>query len=117
MDFNVPWHEATFVGLDTETSGKYPLDAEICEIAAVKWRGGQIIENFQSLVAITRPMNPEAQGVHHISPEMLAGAPNMRDTITKFHNFIDESFLIAHHAPFDMGFIAYEFERAGLALP
>src|SRR5262249_8323633 len=109
MNLNIPWHEATFVGLDTETSGKYPFDAEICEIAAVKWRGGKIIENFQSLVAITRPMNPEAQSVHHISPEMLVGAPSAREAITKFQAFCEGSFLIAHHAPFDMGFIAYEF--------
>lgn len=117
MNTNLPWHEATFVGLDTETSGKYPLDAEICEIAAVKWRGGKVIENFQSLVAITRPMNPEALGIHHITPEMLIGAPSAHEAITKFHAFCEDSYLIAHHAPFDMGFIAYEFERAGLSLP
>ncbi len=38
MDFSKPWSEYTFVGFDTETSGKYPLSAEIVEVAATKWK-------------------------------------------------------------------------------
>ena len=30
------WRDLTLIAFDTETSGKYPLSAEICEIAAVK---------------------------------------------------------------------------------
>jgi DNA polymerase III subunit epsilon len=51
-----PWRDLTFVGFDTETSGKYPIESEICEIAAVKWRGGQIVERFESLIKPSKPM-------------------------------------------------------------
>jgi DNA polymerase III subunit epsilon len=117
MDLNTPWREATFVGFDTETSGKYPLDSEICEIAAVKWQGGRVVAEFQSLVAVSKPMSNEVIQIHNITNEMLIGAPSIRDAISKFHAFIEGSFLIAHHAPFDLGFVAHEFERVGLTLP
>lgn len=112
-----PWQDQTFVAFDLETSGKYPLEAEICEIAAVKWRGGQVIDRFQSLVKTTRPMSDEVINIHHITNEMLANAPEVKDVIVKFHQFLGDAILIAHHAPFDMGFLACEFERYLLSLP
>lgn len=31
--------------------------------------------------------------------------------------FIQDGFVVAHHAPFDLGFLAWEFEKARLSLP
>lgn len=111
------WRDATFVGFDVETSGKYPLAAEICEIAAVKWRSGEIVDKFQTLVMTKYKMSNEVIAIHNITNEMLVGAPDIKTAVTAFHKFIADSYLVAHHAPFDLGFIAPEFERAGLALP
>ncbi len=111
------WREATFVGFDVETSGKYPLAAEICEVAAVKWRNGVIVDKFQTLIATRFKMSDEVIAIHNITNEMLVGAPSIKTAISDFYKFILDSYLIAHHAPFDMGFIAPEFERVGLALP
>ncbi|MCB0349993.1 MAG: 3'-5' exonuclease [Bdellovibrionales bacterium] len=111
------WREATFVGFDVETSGKYPLAAEICEIAAVKWQNGAIVDTFQTLVSTKDRMSDEVIAIHNITNDMLVGAPNIKTAVTEFHKFIVDSYLVAHHAPFDLGFIAPEFERAGLALP
>lgn len=112
-----PWREQTFVALDLETTGKYPLDAEICEVAAVKWRGGEVVERFQSLVKPSKPMGEEVIAIHHITNEMVANAPGIDQIIDPFHRFLGDAILIAHHAPFDMGFLAVEFERRKLALP
>lgn len=112
-----PWKDLTLVGFDTETTGKYPLDAEICEIAAVKWRGGQIVDRFESLIHPSRPMGAEVIAIHGITNEMVESAPRMSEKIQGFHSFIQDSVLVAHHAPFDLGFIAVEFEKSGLSLP
>src|SRR5690606_36090270 len=53
----------------------------------------------------------------HITDEMLADAPDIADVIPKFHRFIEGAYLVAHHAPFDMGFLAVEFEKLTLQLP
>jgi DNA polymerase-3 subunit epsilon len=111
------WREAIFVSFDTETSGKYPLADEVCEIAAVKWQGGRVVDEFQSFIKVSRPMSNEVIQIHHITNEMLIGAPNAEQVIGQFIKFIDDSYMIAHHAPFDMGFLAPLIEKARLPLP
>lgn len=111
------WRDLTFVGFDTETTGRYPLEAEICEIAAVKWRDGQIVDTFETLLKPSKPMGPEVIAIHGITNEMVAGAPSVADKIGEFHAFIAGTVPVAHHAPFDVGFVSIEFEKAGLALP
>lgn len=111
------WRDATFIALDLETTGKYPMDAEICEMAAVKWRGGQIIETYQTLIRPPTPMSEQVIKIHNITNEMVESAPVIREKIDEFHRFISDGYVIAHHAPFDMGFLAWDFERHHLPLP
>ena len=117
MPLSKKWNELTWVAFDTETTGKYPLDAEVCEIAAVKWQGGKIVDQFQSLCRISKPMGAEVIAIHNITNEMVADAPPLEKVLRDFHKFIDGSILIAHHAPFDLGFLTYEFEKHKLTLP
>lgn len=116
-DYQKNWREVTLIALDVETSGKYPLSSEICEIAAVKWRGGKIIDEYQSLVRVRVPMGAEVIAIHNITNEMLEGAPEMSSAIAKFYEFMTDGYAVAHHAPFDLGFLAIEIERAKLMLP
>ena len=53
------WKDIVWVGFDTETTGKYPLEAELCEVAAVAWKNGEFIGEFQSLVKPSQPMGEE----------------------------------------------------------
>jgi DNA polymerase-3 subunit epsilon len=117
VPLHILWCDATFVAIDLETTGKYPLDAEICEMAAVKWRGGQIIETYQTLIKPTMRMSDEVIAIHNITNEMVETAPLLEHKLAEFHAFIQDSFVLAHHAPFDLGFLAWEFEKARLALP
>jgi DNA polymerase-3 subunit epsilon len=109
--------EETFVAIDIETSGKYPLEAEICEVAAVRARGGRVLETFHSLVKPKRPMSDEVIRIHNITNEMVATAPPIEDVIGPFAAFLSHGPVVAHHAPFDMGFLAAEMESAGVPLP
>jgi DNA polymerase-3 subunit epsilon len=111
------WRDLTLIAFDTETSGKYPLSAEICEIAAVKWRGGEIVETFETLIKPSRPMGAEVIAIHGITNEMVESAPAITERIGDFHRFISGAVVVAHHSPFDLGFVAHEFEKAKLPLP
>jgi DNA polymerase-3 subunit epsilon len=113
----IKWVESTLIAFDIETSGKYPFESEVCEVAAVKWRGGQIIDTFQSLVKVSRPMSAEVIAIHHITNEMLEGAPSIASVTRQFREFVGDGFVMAHHAPFDLGFMALEIEKAKLNLP
>lgn len=113
----IPWNDASFVAIDLETTGKYPLDAEICEMAAVRWEKGRIVDTYQTLIKPTQRMSAEVIAIHNITNEMVENSPTLDLKIREFYNFIKDSFVIAHHAPFDLGFLAWEFEKARLGLP
>lgn len=117
MEKDLNWKNITLVAFDTETSGKYPLESEICEIAAIKWQGGKIVDEYQQLIKPSRPMSAEVISIHNITNEMVADKPSLPIVLPDFHKFIEGSFLVAHHAPFDLGFLAPEFEALGLSLP
>jgi DNA polymerase-3 subunit epsilon len=112
-----PWREQTIVGFDTETTGKYPLTSEICEIAAVKWQGGKVVDTFHTLIKPSKPMGSEVIAIHGITNEMVEDAPRINEKIGEFYQFIQGAIVLAHHAPFDLGFVSIEFEKAGLSLP
>ncbi len=109
--------ELTIVAFDTETSGPYPVAHEIVEMGAVKWEHGKIVDEFQALIKPSVPMGDAVIKIHGITNEMVANAPPMVEVLPKFHKFLGSSAIIAHHAPFDLGFLTYEFEKAGLGIP
>ncbi|MCE3010034.1 MAG: WYL domain-containing protein [Proteobacteria bacterium] len=112
-----PWHACTFVAFDTETSGAYPLGADIVEFGAVKWCGGRVVEEYQTLLKPKHPMTPFNMSIHGITNEMVEDAPIMKQKISEIKEFLGDSVLVAHHAPFDLGFVAVDFERSKLPFP
>lgn len=117
LNFEQSWENFEFVAFDTETSGAYPLGAEIVEFGAVKWKNGQIVDSYQTLLKPTVPMSAFNISIHGITNEMVADAPLIKDKIHEIREFMGEAILMAHHAPFDLGFVAIEFEKYGVALP
>ncbi len=117
LDLTRPWTEYEFVAFDTETSGAYPLGSEVVEFGAVKWKGGKEIASFQTLLKPSKPMTDFIIGIHGITNEMVADAPLMKNKIKEIRDFFEGSILMAHHAPFDMGFMAVDFERNEVSFP
>lgn len=114
---NCPWTDLTFVAFDTETSGSYPVQDDIVEIGAVKWKNGQVIGEFQTLIKPRRLMGEAVIRIHGITNEMVAEAESIEQVLPRFHAFLGDAVVVAHHAPFDLGFLAYDFERFSIPLP
>ncbi|HNI69794.1 MAG TPA: DEDD exonuclease domain-containing protein [Marmoricola sp.] len=103
-----PLRDTTFVVLDLETTGgSAARGSMITEIGAVKVRGGEILGEFQTLV------NPLAQipafitGLTGISNEMVVQAPPIESVLPAFLEFAHGAVLVAHNAPFDIGFLKH----------
>jgi DNA polymerase-3 subunit epsilon len=111
------WQQQTWIAIDTETTGQYWPQAEICEIAAVKWRGGEIVERYQSLVKPTRKMSDFVIGIHGITNEAVENAPPVKEVLPEFFDFIRDGVLLAHHAQFDLAFIACVAEDCSIEVP
>jgi DNA polymerase-3 subunit epsilon len=121
MDFSEPytrpWAEFSFVAFDLETSGAYPLGSDIIEFGAVKWQAGRETDTYQTLLKPREPLTAFNMSIHGITNEQVKDAPVMRDKISEIRQFMEGSILMAHHAPFDMGFMAVEFERYNVSFP
>ncbi len=117
MDLARPWTEFSFVAFDTETSGAYAVGSEIVEFGAVKWKDGQVVDRLQFLLKPREPMSDFIIGIHGITNEMVTQAPLIAEKVTEIANFFKDSLLIAHHAAFDLGFLAYDFEKSFLPFP
>ena len=117
MDISRPWTEYSYVAFDLETSGAYPLGSEIIEFGAVKWKNGEEIGSFQTLLKPSEPLSDFNMSIHGITNEMVATAPLMSEKIREIRAFLDGSILMAHHAPFDMGFLTVDFDKYQLPLP
>ncbi len=111
------WRDVTWIAFDTETTGKYPIESEICEIAAVKWKNGQEIETFQSLMKPSKLMSEEVIRIHGISNEMVSTAPSALPVLKHFAEFAEGCVLLAHHAQFDLGFVAAQMDQLEITLP
>lgn len=101
--------ETTFVVLDLETSGAAPsTGAGITEIGALKVRGGEIIGQFQSFVNPGHALPEFITSLTGITDAMLYDAPEIDQILPTFFEFLGshhETVLVAHNAPFDIGFL------------
>ena len=105
------------VVFDVETTGLSTRQGDrVIEIGAVAIEGNKVVDEFHSLIQVSRPVNPFAQAVHGITKEMLKGQPTADVVIPKFHAFIHNSLLVAHNASFDVRFMSHEFSLLNLDL-
>jgi DNA polymerase III subunit epsilon len=105
------------VAFDTETSGAYAIESEVIELGAVKWLNGQVVDKFQTLLKPSKELTPDNIRIHGITNEMVSDGALMKDEIIKFCEFVDGSLLVAHHAPFDLGFVTMDIEKVDLRMP
>lgn len=101
--------------LDIETTGLDAATDHITEIAAIRAEvgvGGSIREigRFQTFVALPPGVDiaPEITQLTGITAEDLRGAPYLFAAIEALDAFAYSSVVIAHNAPFDLGFLAAE---------
>lgn len=95
-----------YVIYDLETTGVDASYDEVIEISAIKVEGGQILEEFSSLVNPMRPIPYRASQVNHITDDMVADAPPFSKALKEFNDFIGTSILVGHNIHmFDMKFI------------
>ena len=106
-----PLEQATYVVVDLETTGLRPGAAAICEIGAVRVRGLELAETFETLVNPRRPLPAPIAALTGIEPAALRGAPPAELAVRRFLDFAGDAVLVAHNARFDVGFLDVEVER------
>src|SRR5262249_37239380 len=81
------------------------------ELGAYRIRGGRIVDKFLSLVNPEIPIPRFVASLTGISNEMVRTAPVFADLAPQWLDFVSDSVLVAHNAPFDTNFLNHEISR------
>jgi len=113
-----PLRDITFTVVDLETTGGSAEGGSmITEIGAVKVRGGEWLGEFQTLVNPHTEIPAFIAVLTGISNSMVADAPAIASALPTFLEFARGTVLVAHNAPFDVGFLKHFAARLGHPWP
>jgi DNA polymerase-3 subunit epsilon len=112
-DLSTPLIDVTFCVLDLETTGGSPRDCEITEVGAVKYRGGELLGTFQTLVDPGLPIPPSITILTGITQAMVIDAPDIATVLPSFLEFIGDSVIVGHNVRFDRSFLDAAAMRLG----
>ncbi len=116
-ELDTPLRDTTFVVVDLETTGSNSGDDAITEIGAVKIRGGEVIGEMSTFVDPGRTLPPFIVQLTGITSAMLVDAPRIEQVLPSFLEFARGAVLVAHNAPFDIGFLRAATTRCDIAWP
>ena len=100
-----------FVVVDVEATGAKTPPNRLIELGAYRIRGGRIVDKFMSLVNPEIPIPRFVASLTGISNDMVKNAPVFADVAPQWLDFVSDSVLVAHNAPFDTSFLNHEISR------
>ncbi len=116
--YNQYVEDTKFIGLDIETTGLSPYHDNIIEVAVtVQNSKGEELDSFETLINPQREISDKITEITSITEDMLQGAPLIAKVLPELFSYLQSGVVVAHNAPFDMGFIVSEAKRCGYAVP
>ena len=103
--------------IDVETTGFSPkMGDRIIELSIINVNEqGEILDSFETLINPKRDVG--ASWVHGITAEMVFDAPTFNEIADYVIELLEDSFIVAHNASFDLRFINYELQLAKTNTP
>jgi len=95
----------SFVGLDLETTGVDSSVDLIIEVGAIRFENGVPVEEMAALVDPGCPIPTDVVHLTGITDEDVRGAPRIDEILDPLLEFLADDPIVAHHAPFDLGFL------------
>ena len=109
--------DAELVVFDLETTGLAAGRDQICEIGAVRVKGLELVDSFQSLVNPRIALPEEIARLTGLREQELRGAPSVSTVVRRFLAFAGDELLVAHNARFDQRFLERQLRDRRLSEP
>ena len=93
------------IAFDLETTGLNPSSDEIIEVGLARFRDGQVVEQFQSLVKPSQPIPADITHLTNIHQEDVDDAPGIDHILPDMRSFFADTPVIAHNVGFDRSFL------------
>jgi ATP-dependent DNA helicase DinG len=100
----------SIVSIDIESTGLDENRDAIIEIAAVKFNGRRVENEFSTLINPGKHIPDFITGLTGIDDKMVRDAPRLRDMAEELTVFVGDSPILGHNVKFDIGFL----RKAGL---
>ncbi len=98
-------NDRIYVALDVETTGLVAGVDEIIEVAAVRFRGAEVLETYSQFVRPRQSLPLKITRLTGITPEHLARAPRFNAIGADLASFIGRHPIVGHSVNFDLGML------------
>lgn len=105
-----------FAIVDIETTGGFPEQHGMTEIAIVLHNGTEVEGKYETLVNPHQPIPPYIANMTGISDAMVAKAPSFNEVAPTIFNLLNGRIFVAHNVNFDYSFVKYHLQKAGYQL-
>lgn len=105
--------ETTYCVLDLETTGFSAVTEKITEVGIMKVKNGEVIDQFSCFVNPEKHIPQRVTEVTNITDDMVKEAETIDKVFPKVLDFIKDTVLVAHNAPFDIGFLKQNAKMLG----
>ncbi|PIO84397.1 PolC-type DNA polymerase III [Loigolactobacillus backii] len=108
---HAPLKDTEYVVFDTETTGLSAVYDSIIELAAVKMKNGEVIDEFEAFIDPGHPLSETTINLTSITDDMVRGTNTEQEAFTKFQAFYQGTVLVGHNVTFDIGFLNAGYAR------
>jgi DNA polymerase-3 subunit epsilon len=110
-DLSVALYDVTFAVVDVETTGGGPQTCSLTEIATAKFRGGDCLGTFATLVDPCDAIPPFITSLTGITNDMVRDAPSLAGVLPAFVEFVHGAVIVGHNVSFDLAFLNAALEE------
>ena len=98
--------------LDIETTGlEFKEGHRIIEIGCIELNKKEVGSTYHEYINPSKTLTKDNIKIHGITNEFLADKPIFEEIADAFLEFIQDSYIVAHNASFDIGFLNFELEK------
>ena len=98
--------------LDIETTGlEFKEGHRIIEIGCIELNKKEVGSNYHEYINPSKTLTDDNIKIHGITNEYLTDKPIFEEIADGFLEFIQDSYIVAHNASFDIGFLNFELEK------
>ncbi len=98
--------------LDIETTGlEFKEGHRIIEIGCIELNKKEVGASYHEYINPSKTLTEDNIKIHGITNEYLTDKPIFQEIADSFLEFVQDSFIVAHNASFDIGFLNFELKK------
>lgn len=117
QSLDVVLEDAVLTVIDLETTGLNAKRNAITEVTAIRYRNGEELGKYSTLVKPAEPISEEVEMLTGITNDMVRNAPALVMVLSELSAFVGEApVIVGHNVGFDINFLQEKVSQSGLGV-